>query len=60
MLAIQASLLTLLEPRKQFLIPIYQRTYSWTEKQCRQLWADIVRTAQNSQIQAHFIGSILT
>lgn len=59
MLAIQASLLTLLEPRKQFLIPIYQRTYSWTEKQCRQLWADIVRTAQNSQIQAHFIGSVV-
>jgi len=59
MLAVQANLLTLLDGRKQFIIPIYQRTYSWTEKQCRQLWDDIVRTAKDAAIPAHFIGSVV-
>ena len=59
MLAVQANMLTLLGGKKQFIIPIYQRTYSWTEKQCRQLWEDIVRTASDGKIPAHFIGSVV-
>ena len=43
----------------QFNIPLYQRTYSWTEKQCKQLWEDIVKTAENESIKGHFIGSIV-
>ncbi len=27
---------------QQFQVPLYQRTYSWTEKQLTQLWRDIV------------------
>ena len=26
----------------RFVVPVYQRRYSWGEAQCRQLWADIV------------------
>jgi len=48
-----------LQGTRQFIIPIYQRTYSWTEKQCEQLWDDIVRVAQNPDIPGHFIGSIV-
>ncbi len=59
MLAVQANLLTLLDGRKQFIIPIYQRTYRWELKQCRQLWEDILRTAQDARIPAHFIGSVV-
>lgn len=43
----------------QFVIPIYQRTYSWTERECRQLWDDIIRTGENEEINAHFVGSIV-
>ncbi|HUT03671.1 MAG TPA: DUF262 domain-containing protein, partial [bacterium] len=43
----------------QFVIPIYQRTYSWAEKECRQLWDDILRTGSNDAISAHFVGSIV-
>ena len=39
--------------------PIYQRTYSWTERECRQLWDDIVRTGSNDAVSAHFVGSIV-
>ncbi|WQV42003.1 DUF262 domain-containing protein [Helicobacter pylori] len=44
---------------KQFVIPIYQRVYSWGKEQCKQLWDDIIKTGGNDQIEGHFIGSIV-
>lgn len=48
-----------LKKSPQFIIPIYQRSYSWTERECRQLWDDIIRTGKNDTVSAHFIGSIV-
>ncbi len=45
--------------KQQFVIPIYQRTYSWTSIQCNQLWDDIIRISINDDVNAHFIGSIV-
>ena len=59
MKATEANFLDFLKKSPQFMIPIYQRTYSWTEKECRQLWDDIVRTGSNDSISAHFVGSIV-
>lgn len=59
MKATEANLLNFLKKSPQFVIPIYQRTYSWTEKECRQLWHDILRTGKNDEVSAHFIGSIV-
>lgn len=59
MKATEAKLLNFLKKSPQFVIPIYQRTYSWTEKECRQLWDDIVRCGKNDHIPVHFIGSIV-
>jgi len=59
MKATEAKLLDFLKKSSQFVIPIYQRTYSWTEKECRQLWDDIVRSGKNENISVHFIGSIV-
>lgn len=59
MKATEAKLLSFLQKSPQFVIPIYQRTYSWTEKQCRQLWDDIVRAGSSDDIAVHFIGSIV-
>ncbi|RVZ84943.1 DUF262 and DUF1524 domain-containing protein [Helicobacter pylori] len=44
---------------KQFVIPIYQRMYSWGKEHCEQLWDDIIKTGGNDQIEGHFIGSIV-
>ncbi|WP_139549540.1 DUF262 and DUF1524 domain-containing protein [Helicobacter pylori] len=44
---------------KQFVIPIYQRVYSWGKEHCEQLWDDIIKTGGNDQIERHFIGSIV-
>ena len=59
MKATEAKFLDFLKKSPQFVIPIYQRTYSWTERECRQLWDDIVRTGRNDAISAHFVGSIV-
>src|SRR3990172_2597108 len=59
MKANETNLLDFLKKSPQFVIPIYQRTYSWTEKECRQLWDDIVRSGKNHKIAVHFIGSIV-
>jgi hypothetical protein len=44
MIAQAVNLMNFLKGPKQFIIPIYQRTYSWTMKECGQLWDDIVKT----------------
>jgi uncharacterized protein with ParB-like and HNH nuclease domain/predicted transport protein len=59
MKATEAKLLDFLKKSPQFVIPIYQRTYSWTEKECRQLWDDIIRCGRNDSVPAHFVGSIV-
>lgn len=57
--ATQAQLLSLLDGKKQFTIPIYQRTYSWHLKQCQQLFLDIERIGNDESELSHFIGSIV-
>jgi uncharacterized protein with ParB-like and HNH nuclease domain/predicted transport protein len=47
----------LLEGSKQFIIPIFQRTYSWEQSHCQQLWHDIVRVGRSPDLSSHFIGS---
>ena len=37
----------LAETDRKFTIPIYQRKYSWTEKQCLTLWEDIKKIKRN-------------
>ena len=59
MKAIEAQLLAFLKRSPQFGIPIYQRTYSWTERECQQLWNDILRAGRDERIASHFIGSIV-
>jgi uncharacterized protein with ParB-like and HNH nuclease domain len=59
MKASEVPLTKFLDGTRQFIIPIYQRTYSWTEKECEKLWNDIIQVAKNKDIPAHFIGSIV-
>jgi len=59
MKATEASLLEFIKRSNQFSIPVYQRTYSWTEKECRQLWEDVLRSGSDEQVPVHFMGSIV-
>ncbi|MGY3041397.1 uncharacterized protein with ParB-like and HNH nuclease domain/predicted transport protein [Rhodanobacter sp. TND4EL1] len=59
MKATEATLLKFLKNAPQFIIPIYQRNYSWTQEQCNQLWMDLLRAGRDKKISSHFIGSIV-
>lgn len=48
MKATEAKLLQILGAVSQFIIPIYQRTYSWTLKECQQLWAVILQAGASN------------
>ena len=43
MKAFDVNFLSFIKKSPQFAISIYQRNYSWTERECRKLWDDIVR-----------------
>lgn len=58
MKANEAPFLDLLGIAKmQFVIPVYQRVYSWSEKECEALWNDILRAGKTKK--PHFVGSVL-
>lgn len=59
MKAVDSSLLALLKKSSQFVVPIFQRQYSWTESECEQLWNDVVNAGGNDAYNAHFTGSIV-
>lgn len=59
MKASSANLLSVIKGPKQFVIPIYQRTYSWHQAQCEQLFKDILRISQSDNIHGHFVGSVV-
>lgn len=53
------NLLSLLKGPRQFVIPIYQRTYCWSIAQCQQLLQDILRISKDDSVNGHFIGSVV-
>ncbi|WP_025680634.1 DUF262 and DUF1524 domain-containing protein [Paenibacillus massiliensis] len=59
MKATETNFLRFLQGSKQFIIPIYQRKYSWTLRQCKQLWNDIMRAVEDENKKGHFIGSVV-
>lgn len=59
MKADDANLLELLHKSRQFVVPIYQRLYSWGEPECAQLWKDILRAGGVDGPAEHFTGSIV-
>ncbi|WP_253197274.1 DUF262 domain-containing protein [Clostridium algidicarnis] len=54
----KGNIYEILNGNKQFLIPVYQRYYSWKVEQCQRLWNDIVNMQKTSKA-GHFVGSIV-
>ena len=50
----------LLDGKIQYVVPLYQRTYSWEEKHWEQLWEDLLEVYALPEPRNHFIGSIVT
>ena len=55
-----ANLLRVLKKADQFIVPLYQRRYSWGESEWSQLWEDLLRIADDTGgTSEHFVGSIV-
>ena len=58
MLAVNRRFAEIINGNKQFIIPVFQRDYSWTATQCLQLWEDVLR-ASSREAASHFMGSFV-
>ena len=53
------SLITLITGANvRFVVPVFQRPYSWGEEQCVQLWDDVLSVGRRP-MDRHFTGSIV-
>ena len=43
---------------KSFIIPVYQRDYSWTKVNCQKLWEDLTSLSLNNKTD-YFLGTIV-
>jgi uncharacterized protein with ParB-like and HNH nuclease domain len=49
----------IIEGTKQYIVPLFQRAYSWDKKEWEVLWNDLVDLC-NDNNKKHFMGSIVT
>ena len=54
----KGNIFEILNGNKQFLIPVYQRYYSWDIEQCHRLWSDIVNMQKRNKV-GHFVDFIV-
>lgn len=59
MQAKETKLQDIIEGTKQYIIPLFQRTYDWTSKEWKILWKDIIELCDTENPRSHFIGSIV-
>jgi len=60
MKAIDSPFTKIINGTTQFVIPVFQRDYTWdAETQCAQLWRDVLRTARTGGERGHFLESIV-
>ena len=60
MQASETKLRQLIEGTKQYVVPLFQRPYSWSEKQWKVLWNDVLDKSRHGDGRPHFFGSIVT
>lgn len=60
MQANETKLQKVLEGTVQYVIPLFQRTYSWDKKEWQVLWDDLVELCESDIPRIHFIGSIVS
>lgn len=56
----ETTVKALLDGQKQYVVPLFQRPYSWRNRQWQTLWQDIVELYGSASTASHFIGSIVT
>ena len=60
MIASETKIQAIIEGTKQYVVPLFQRRYSWDKKEWQVLWSDITDLCEEASNRSHFIGSIVT
>jgi uncharacterized protein with ParB-like and HNH nuclease domain len=60
MQAKETKLQELIEGTKQYIVPLFQREYTWNIKEWKILWDDILELTKDENPKNHFIGSIVS
>jgi uncharacterized protein with ParB-like and HNH nuclease domain len=60
MQANQTDIQKILGGVQQYVVPLFQRPYSWETRQWNTLWQDLVELSEEERSRNHFIGSIVT
>ncbi|MFZ5524319.1 MAG: DUF262 domain-containing protein [Pseudomonadota bacterium] len=56
----ETKLQPFIEGTKQYLVPLYQRPYTWDDSYWKRLWADLKDLYLSNDNRPHFFGSIVT
>lgn len=60
MKGVDRPIIELIKAMSQFVIPVFQRDYSWkAEEHCAQLWRDVLRASSPDIENHHFLGTIV-
>jgi len=60
MQASETKLQHIIEGTKQYVVPLFQRPYSWEKEEWQALWNDIVELCKAETPRPHFMGSMVT
>ena len=60
MQASETRLRQLIEGTRQYIVPLFQRPYSWSDKHWKTLWVDVLDQFMHADGRPHFFGSIVT
>ena len=55
----ETLLLDFIRQSPQFRIPVNQRRFAWTQRECRQLWDDILDAGERADVREHFLGPVM-
>ncbi len=58
MQAVKHGFAQIINGPKQFVIPVFQRDYSWAPEHCDRMWKDILKASTDADAQ-HFLGSFV-
>jgi len=60
MQASETKLQQIIEGTKQYVVPLFQRPYSWKKSEWQMLWDDLIDLCELETPRTHFMGSIVT
>ena len=60
MQASETTIRKLIEGSKQYVVPLFQRPYSWNPKHWSTLWQDVTDLVDDQNARPHFFGSTVT